>query len=132
MTSLSAKTEMTIKILEETCGETPLYMQGLPEIVPGDWVMIQAPNSWVSYYGEVRAIIPDPYYPDDVAETYDIFVSDENRIVHCSPIEIWSHYSQTAHTELLESIKNVQIAKDMQYVTNLVISKKVDKALFWE
>jgi hypothetical protein len=131
MTSLAAKNEMTIRYLEENSTEQPLYMQGLPDIIPGDWLMIQLPNWGTCFYGEVLNVIQDPEFPEDIAETYEIFVPDENRIMKFSPLEIMSHYSPKDHKELMKGIKDIQIAKDMEYITNLVISKKANKTISW-
>ncbi len=126
----SAKLEMTIRALKENCGKDPLYLKKFPGIMPGDWVMIQMYNG-TSKYGEMIKIIPHPIFPNMATGFFEIFFPYENKIINYYSTEIVSYYSLNNHNILMKDIKNAKIIKDMQYVTNLIITKKTNKIICW-
>jgi hypothetical protein len=133
--ALSVKFERTIRALEENAGDLPLYQGTFPEIFPKDWVMLSDPYWGSSLYGEVLQIIPDPYYPNDAAETYEIKILTEdpmeNKIVEVWPTALLSHYSPKSHNKTIKNIVDTRLNKDMKLATELIMRKKTNMELFW-
>ncbi len=120
---LSNRFERIYKGIEENWNDEPLCHTKFPTIMVGDFVGVTLPAWGTCMYGQVIKIIPDKYCPESGCDTYEIAVLDTNKTMLCTPLEITSYFSPQKHIDVMKSIKDVQIAKDMEAATKLVISK---------